>query len=368
MKKTDKKTKWKYGLLAIFFIFAMTAPEVYQFINLGINNKQTQPKSWFDPRLSDFFYDDTIDEPSYNFNAYNESYIVCKIQNTAYANFTLDGIIYNVSYGMNYIPIDFGNINQTYTVNFDSDDISADVYDSFTVEPVIIKSGLIEINPDTTSNIVFNASGLISFLITWDCTSFNNFTYDELYVEYDGTVINEVRTDWDHEKEIDPLLISTFRFGGPYIEYSIFTEPGEHTIKLKGNASVDYIIVICDDWDGDEFSNVEEIQKSEVEINSLYDIYKPLIYGTFVMGSGYKVITDYENEIGVYFVSIPEFYNEQYLLGVLLLFGAGYEILYSSRYVGSDPILSSEFETVLGRYLPDKCGCEGCSLWMRLTE
>ena len=60
-------------------------------------------------------------------------------------------------------------------------------------------------------------------------------------------------------------------------------------------------------------------------------------------------------------------YNEQYLLGVLLLFGAGYEILYSSAYIGSDSILNSEFERVLGRYLPDRCGRGGCSLWMRLT-
>ena len=33
------------------------------------------------------------------------------------------------------------------------------------------------------------------------------------------------------------------------------------------------------------------------------------------------------------------FYNEQYLLGVLLLFGSGYEILYSSSFVHGDPEL-----------------------------
>ncbi len=64
---------------------------------------------------------------------------------------------------------------------------------------------------------------------------------------------------------------------------------------------------------------------------------------------------------------VHRMYNEQYLLGVLLLFGAGYEILYSSKYVSSDPDLRSEFETTLGRFLPDKCGCGGGSLWMKLT-
>jgi len=60
-------------------------------------------------------------------------------------------------------------------------------------------------------------------------------------------------------------------------------------------------------------------------------------------------------------------YNEQYLLGVLLLFGTGYEILYASKYVSSDSDLRSEFEAVLRRSLPDRCGCEGSSLWMKLT-
>jgi hypothetical protein len=64
---------------------------------------------------------------------------------------------------------------------------------------------------------------------------------------------------------------------------------------------------------------------------------------------------------------VARVYNEQYLLGVLFLFGAGYEILYSSKYVSSDSDLRSEFEAVLRRSLPDRCGCEGSSLWMKLT-
>jgi len=56
------------------------------------------------------------------------------------------------------------------------------------------------------------------------------------------------------------------------------------------------------------------------------------------------------------------FYSEQYLLGVLLLFGSGYEILYSSKYVSLDPGLRSQFRALLNR------SPGGGSIWMRLTQ
>lgn len=55
-------------------------------------------------------------------------------------------------------------------------------------------------------------------------------------------------------------------------------------------------------------------------------------------------------------------YNEQYVLGVLLLFGSEYEILYPSNYVRLDPALNSQFRAVLNR--PPT----GSSIWMRLTR
>jgi len=60
-------------------------------------------------------------------------------------------------------------------------------------------------------------------------------------------------------------------------------------------------------------------------------------------------------------------YNEQYLLGVLLLFGSCYEILYAAHYAGHDYELRSEFEAVLRPFLPDRCTCGGGSLWMRFN-
>ena len=47
MKKIDKKTKWKYGVLAIVFSLAFVAPELFQFVDFGTVEKN-QPKSWID--------------------------------------------------------------------------------------------------------------------------------------------------------------------------------------------------------------------------------------------------------------------------------------------------------------------------------
>jgi len=60
-------------------------------------------------------------------------------------------------------------------------------------------------------------------------------------------------------------------------------------------------------------------------------------------------------------------YNEQYMLGVLLLFGCGYEILYAASFAGRDPELRQEFEAVLQPFLPQMCTCGGGSLWMKLN-
>ncbi|MGB5912150.1 MAG: hypothetical protein WBH31_13235 [Promethearchaeia archaeon] len=311
MTKIDKKRKIKYSVIAVIIIFAMIAPGVYKFIDIPSGGKKNVDDKWFDPYLSAFFSEDDVDLSTYPFNAWNESYAIFKIRNTAYSNITLDGQMYNISYGMNYIAIDFGEENQSHTLYLDPTDVNNDVYEWISVQPVVIKSGFIDINPVTTTSINFEAGGSVSFLLYWNMTKNNNFTYDELYVEYDGTVINEIRGDWNHDIEIDPMLISTLRFGGPYLVYKMFMKPGNHEIKLKGNATIKYKLVVEGDWDDDGLSNIEEVQKGET--NDFYNLLVPLIHGSFLMGAGYKVIHDYENERGLYFLKIPEGYKEQYL-------------------------------------------------------
>ncbi len=62
------------------------------------------------------------------------------------------------------------------------------------------------------------------------------------------------------------------------------------------------------------------------------------------------------------------FYNEQYLLGVLLLFNTEYEILYSTSYVTFELELRRMFEALVYQFLPDGCNANGgSSLWMKLS-
>lgn len=320
MKKKINKTKWKYGVLAIVFSLAFVAPGLFQFVDFGTVEKETQPESWFDPRLSAFLYDDEIDEASIPFNAYGESYIVCNVTDIAYTNFSITATgfdeEYDVSYGTNYIPVNFGEEEKTFTVTFED----YTKIDWFVVEPVIIAMDSIDIDLDATpEEISFDSGGLVSFLVIWNCTSWNNFTYDELYVEYDGIVINEIETGWDPSLELDPSIIAKARFDGIYLQYDIYTEVGSHTIKLKGNDTVDYIIVVNGDYDGDGYGNTEEIQMDPLKAGLWY---YPLVNGYFLKGTNYKVILDVEKEYGTFVLNIPEYFSGRNVLRMKIYSGA----------------------------------------------
>lgn len=297
---TKKKTKY------VLFVMIIT----YSFIFSGINHlldfpvSPEVPEIYYNPLASDYLYEDNLSDETLEFNAYNESYIVCKVKDTAFANFTFEGTTYNISYGMNYIPIDFGEENETHYIYLDD----KDNYEWFAVEPVILDEGLMDINPTTKTNISFKSAGLISFLITWNCTELNNFTYDELYVEYDGIVLNEIREDWDHSLELDPSIIASFMFDGTYIQFDIFSDVGEHTISLKGNATVDYKIIVEGDWDGDGYSNVKEVQQvGDMDIPTLF---VPVISGYFLKGENNKFIQDIFRESGLFTFLIPKSYSD----------------------------------------------------------
>lgn len=64
---------------------------------------------------------------------------------------------------------------------------------------------------------------------------------------------------------------------------------------------------------------------------------------------------------------VDRYYNEQYLLGVLLLFGSGYEILYSSGYVRFYSELCAEFDAFSRQFLHRIClDSIGGSIWLKL--
>lgn len=62
------------------------------------------------------------------------------IKNTDFSNFTFNNTQYEVSYGLNYIPVDFGNSFSSYNISISQEDINSDVFNWMTVEPLIIKN------------------------------------------------------------------------------------------------------------------------------------------------------------------------------------------------------------------------------------
>lgn len=62
-------------------------------------------------------------------------------------------------------------------------------------------------------------------------------------------------------------------------------------------------------------------------------------------------------------------FNEQYLLGVLLLFGAEhFEVLYSASFVKYNRQLRRQLETTLAEFLPEGSKRHGASLWLRKVK
>jgi len=91
----ETRKKAKYTALVLIL--------TYSFIFSGVNHlldyhvSPEEPETYFNPRLADYLYKDEFDSETLEFNAYNESYIVCKVKDTAFANFTFEGTTYNVS-------------------------------------------------------------------------------------------------------------------------------------------------------------------------------------------------------------------------------------------------------------------------------
>lgn len=192
IKQRQNRRKIKHGTIVITLILLMFCSGIYPLVNWGDYVKPPTP-IWYDPELSDFLYEDDVNGTIHEFNAYDKSYIICKIRNRAFTNFTFNDTIFDVAYGLNSFPVDFGTENASYTITIEQEDVNNDVYEWIIVEPAIIAAGEIEVNPDTPTSVDFYAGGFVSILIRMNYTLLNNFSYDKLYLEYDGTILNEER-------------------------------------------------------------------------------------------------------------------------------------------------------------------------------
>ena len=296
MTKINKIRKIERAVIVLVMLFAFLSPIVTKHVKFPEGSEMPEVP-WYNPELADFLYDNTVDQTTYNFNAYNESYILCNIQNTAYANFTFNSSMYNVSYGINVIPIDFGVINQSYSIDIAQYDIDNDIFDWICVQPLIIKEESIEVNLATTTDRTFDAGGAITLLVQ------ANFSYNWLEIEVDDIKINEIH-DTSTYVEVDSVFLSVIRYGGIYIPYDMFLSPGQHIVKFRGNGSINYKIMCSYDWDDDYISDVEEIQRQDVE--TFLDPVEANIWGFFELGDSRVHAYDLDFQFGSYLVYIPE--------------------------------------------------------------
>lgn len=306
----ERKTKYRHGLIACLIITLILFSGITPLIDWKV--KERPEPVWFDPNLADFLYVDTIEQTTYNFNAYNESYIISKIQNTDYTTFTFNNSVYNVSYGINYFPIDFGMVSQSYSIIISQDDVNNNVFDWISVQPLYIKEDVITVNMTTPEEILFNGSGLVSILFQ------PNFTYNNLYLEVDDIVINDVYSPPEYPK-IDSIYVITWKYGGTYLQFDLHMEPGQHQIEVKGNGTINYKIISSYDWDNDLISDVEEVQKQN--FNSELDPTIPNVWGYFEKGNTLTFVDNYINETSLFRCFIPEEYTGNKYLSINVLSG-----------------------------------------------
>ncbi len=346
MVKINKTKKIERTLIVLVLLFAFLAPTVTNHIKFP-KGPEKPLIPWYDPELADFLYDDTIDRTTYNFNAYNESYIMCNISNTDYTTFTFNSTVYNVSYGLNIFPVDFGVMNVSYSISISQDDIDNNIFDWIIVEPLFIEEEVIEVNTVSTTDIVFDAGGPISILVQPV-----NFSYNSLYMEIDGTVINEVYDIVSHD-EVDPAILAYTIFSGSYIQYDLFLDPGQHTLKFKGNGTVNFKVMVSSDWDMDFISDVIEVQNSLFW--NFYDPTESTIWGYYTLGST-TVITDEDDimdKIIEFIFYIPEKDSDESHINLVLGLG---EI--SNITIDGDDLLYKGDTMISGRYPKSKyLGC-----------
>jgi len=107
---------------------------------------------------------------------------------------------------------------------------------------LFIDEDIVTVNQDTPTEISFDAGGDIALLVQ------PNFTYNWLYIEIDGDIINNVYNTTTYP-EIQMEYLIGLQQEGRYLQYELGLIPGSRTLKFKGNGTIDYKIISTWDWD-----------------------------------------------------------------------------------------------------------------------
>ena len=326
------KGKYRKIAILVFLLSILLGSESITILSHFTDNSYSEPpldRQKINTSGNNYYFLDGITQIGYSFDAKHECYILTELGGTDFTTFELNSQIYDVNYGLNIIPIDFGNTSALHTLSFEQGDIDDQNFEWFAIQPLIIEENETVVSLDDTFSTSFFAAGTVAILVQ------PSFSYNWLYLELDGNVINDVY-DPSYYPEIDSTLFSYFVEDGSYLSFIFHLDPQEHSLNIKGNGSLNYKIISNYDWDGDLIFDVEEVQKE-----LFYDNLDPTIPNVWGYFEKSEKISKFSNISGLgsgfFYFYIPE-----------LFVGAKYLYLYSKSGTISDIVVDGDFLTLDG--------------------
>lgn len=264
------------------------------------------------PYIDNFLYEKEITQSKYVFEAKDECYLIAEIEGIDFTVLDFDGQIFELSYGLNVFPMEFGNNFEIHFLNIGFENL--EYFKSLSVQPLIISEGFIETELFYDSVLNFHASGMISILTRPE------FAYNWLYAELrnesgDSTIIKSMYNTTDYP-EIDSRLYALFIEQGTYVRFDITVDPGEYNLIFRGNGTMEFKIIVNSDWDLDLIDDVDEIQQEGVYEFTL-DPKVPDTWGFFEKSDENLIYTEIDGDLfseGYFTFFIPEIYSSNQLV------------------------------------------------------
>jgi len=238
--------------LIISEYFALMDNERFHFDEVDLQDEDHAVLSDFSIYTGNYLFLSEINSSQYRYTARGECYLLAEIENMGYSSLTLDGDEYELTYGLNFIPKRFGDEFTNHTLEIFPTDLQ--YFNFLCVEPMFLAQGIQNTTLNCYQSIEFRAAGPISILIK------PHFLYNWLYVQVDNVTLKNIFNTTEYP-EVYSALFATMVQGGSYVRFDIDVEPGMHRLKIKGNGTLEYKIVMNLDFDGDKFSDADEVHQ-----------------------------------------------------------------------------------------------------------
>ena len=215
------KGKYRKIAILVFLLSILLGSESITILSHFTDNSYSEPpldRQKINTSGNNYYFLDGITQIGYSFDAKHECYILTELGGTDFTTFELNSQIYDVNYGLNIIPIDFGNTSALHTLSFEQGDIDDQNFEWFAIQPLIIEENETVVSLDDTFSTSFFAAGTVAILVQ------PSFSYNWLYLELDGNVINDVY-DPSYYPEIDSTLFSYFVEDGSYLSFIFHIDP-----------------------------------------------------------------------------------------------------------------------------------------------